>query len=45
MSEEEKELKAEQELFLKDLKEGKIIIADVEKTKEAIKYYYIQKII
>ena len=34
----------EQELFLKNLKEGKIIIADVEKTEEGTKYYYIRKI-
>lgn len=34
----------EQELFLKNLKEGKIIIADKEETEEGTKYYYIQKI-
>lgn len=34
----------EQELFLKSLKEGKIIIADIEETEEGTKYYYIQKI-
>lgn len=34
----------EQELFLKNLKEGKITIADIEETEEGTKYYYIQNI-
>lgn len=38
-------LKQDRELFLKDLKEGKIIIADVETDKDGnTTYYYIQKI-
>ena len=34
----------EQELFLKNLKEGKITIVDIEKTEEGTKFYYIQNI-
>lgn len=38
-------LKQDRELFLTDLKEGKIILADVETDKEGnTTYYYIQKI-
>ena len=38
-------LKQDRELFLTDLKEGKIIVADVETDKEGnTTYYYIQKI-
>lgn len=34
----------DRKLFLENLKKGKIIIADIEKTKESTRYYYIQKI-
>lgn len=49
MNEEEKkdieELeKQDRKLFLENLKNGKIIIADVEKTDKGTKYYYITKI-
>lgn len=38
-------LKQDRELFLKDFKEGKIIVADIETDKEGnTTYYYIQKI-
>lgn len=37
--------KQDRELFLKDLKKGKIIVADVETDKDGnVTYYYIQKI-
>jgi hypothetical protein len=34
----------DRKLFLENLKKGKIIIADIEKTEESNRYYYIQKI-
>lgn len=34
----------DRKLFLENLKNGKIIIADIENTEEGTKYYYIQKI-
>jgi hypothetical protein len=34
----------DRKIFLENLKNGKIIIADIEKTEEGTKYYYIQKI-
>ena len=36
--------KQDRKLFLENLKNGKIIIADVEKTDKGTKYYYITKI-